>query len=269
MASTANLLAYAEEYALRDRLKIGFLVLQKYNSKEQNYLSELIDRHKEDIKPYIFDVANSYIEPCLACRYCPTRFGDDQEYRCAIRNESDFFVQNHKELVSMDAIVPVVFSPQDKRMISSQYQTFIERTRYLRRSDYIFSNVPFMPLIFEEMNANQNFHMRLITSFIRHETVALRPTVALLHQEKIINEDYVQNNFSGFIEKAKKITIGRLVAATQNNCSSIYNPVGYSLKYSREANEKIKQQRQDNMQKRCAELQQCMSDRIIEIKQLV
>jgi multimeric flavodoxin WrbA len=262
VASVAGLLASARQCRLRDRLRVGFLILQEYEGAEKRFLQELIEQHQTEMEPHIFEVADSAVQPCLACRYCPVQYGDDEEYRCAIRAENDFFVQNHRQLISMDAFVPVIFSPQNKMSLRSQYQAFIERTRYLRRSDYIFSNIPFMPLVYEEVNANQSLHIRVLTSFIRHETIVHRPIVGLIHQAELINRDFVGRVFSEFVESARQITVGRFVMAADEDRAPIYNPVGYALQYSREMSKKILQQRQTNVIKKGKALQRYLETRV-------
>jgi multimeric flavodoxin WrbA len=266
VAYTTKLLAHAQGYRLKDKLKIGFLILQDSGGMGKKLLADLIEPNLGAIEPHIFDIALSQVEPCRACKYCPPDFGKDSDYHCIIKADKDFFVKHHAQLVSMDAIVPVIVSPYDKRNFRSQYQSFVERMRYIRRSDYIFSNYPFMPLVFEEINANQNFHIRAITSFIRHEMIIMRPLVGIVQQLKLINPEYVNKTFIEFIEKSIKLTIGRFIIASNENCYSSYNPVGYTLKYDRDySNDKLRI-REESAKIRYLKLQESMLQRTEKIE---
>ena len=46
--------------------------------------------------------------------------------------------------------------------LQSQYQEFIERTRYLRRGDYVFSDMLCAPLVLEELGVCDNMQIRMI-----------------------------------------------------------------------------------------------------------
>lgn len=263
ITNVARLYAASAEGGLRDKLKVGFFILQDSKARGAKLLAELTANFSNTITPQLFDITKSHIEPCRACKYCPSVFGYDENYRCIVKNKKDFFLKKHAAIVDLDAIVMVMFSPKNKKELNSMYQLFIERTRYLRRSDYVYSNIPFMPLIFEEVNGNQNFHIRIITSFIRQETIVAKPAVGILHNNKLLNGDYLKNSISRFVELAEKITIGRLKTSSQENCFSLYNPVGYTLKYNRDFKKNNIDIRNRNLERRCHILQEKMSKRLI------
>jgi hypothetical protein len=105
-------------------------------------------------------------------------------------------------------------------------------------------------------------HIRVLTSFIRHETIVHRPIVGLIHQAELINRDFVGRVFSEFVESARQITVGRFVMAADEDRAPIYNPVGYALQYSREMSKKILQQRQTNVIKKGKALQRYLETRV-------
>jgi len=51
------------------------------------------------------------------------------------------------------------------------YQRFIERTRYIRRDNFLLTNKPVIALSLNELSANSLFNLRVLTSFIRHNTI--------------------------------------------------------------------------------------------------
>ena len=53
------------------------------------------------------------------------------------------------DLIDVDAVIPVTYCTTDRAGLQSQYQEFIERTRYLRRGDYVFSDILSAPLVLE------------------------------------------------------------------------------------------------------------------------
>ena len=62
---------------------------------------------------------------------------------------------------------------------------------------------------------------------------------------------------------AEKTTIGRLKASSSENCFSLYNPVGYALKYNRDSKQKIVDIRKNNLERRCHILQDALAKRVI------
>ncbi|MDZ7641820.1 MAG: hypothetical protein U5J62_07350 [Desulfurivibrio sp.] len=264
VANTAKLLAEGRSMRLKDKLKVGFLLLQDAGKKGKKEVDNLVDRFGDRIEAHIFDLTEEKIVPCKGCKYCPAKFGADDEYRCVVNDETDFFYRNHQRIVGLDAFVVVIYSASDKGMLQATYQRFIERTRYLRRSDYIYSNIPFVPLVFEEVGAGQNFHIRIITSFIRHETIVLQPLIGVPYEGVLLNRDDVYGRFEVFLDKAEVVAVGRMASSLNNSCHFLYNPVGYVLKYGRDVDEKITSIRHANLERRCHLLQSNFSERLIQ-----
>ncbi len=79
--------------------------------------------------------------------------------------------------------------------MQSNYQRFIERTRYLRRGDYVFSDWLCAPLVIEELGANENMHIRLLTSMLRHHTIMVKPMISYTQAGKDLNFDEVTEHF--------------------------------------------------------------------------
>jgi len=130
-------------------------------------------------------------------------------------------------------IVPVMLSVKDSARSVSNYQNFIERTRYLRRGDYTLSNLLIAPFIFEEVGYGENYSSRLITSFVRHNTVISKPITAYLHNRAMLNESDVYDDFEKLITAGNAITAARYAEVSESDIVK-YKPVGYILSVNKE-----------------------------------
>ena len=83
--------------------------------------------------------------------------------------------------------------------IQSNYQQFIERTRYLRRDDYSMGSKLVTSFIVSEVNSNRNLHIRTLTSLIRHKNILSKPLLIFKNQNSYINIDAVKKQFKNFI----------------------------------------------------------------------
>ena len=132
-------------------------------------------------------------------------------------------------LIDTDAILLAAYSPVDRGKINSVYQRFIERTRYLRRDDFVIGDRLVAPLVISEINSNQNLHIRILTSMLRHHTVLHRPVIGMEYQNKIINWETMVEQGLSFIETASKLTAGRIRKAQNQMKETTYNPIGYTI----------------------------------------
>jgi multimeric flavodoxin WrbA len=216
---------------LRGRLRVSFWLLQDRDDAAADYLGRLLAAHAPHVDASIIDAAGRHVARCIACDICPTHVAVDGEYRCIIKSKKDGFAAWHGELLDQDAVIPVVYSTADRAGLLSNYQTFIERTRYLRRGDYVFSDALTAPLVLEELGAHENMAVRMVTSLIRHHTVVAEPMVAYRHQGTILNQPQIDAQFARFLERAALLTAGRLSCTldTQAQTACKYNPVGYVL----------------------------------------
>lgn len=227
LAHVALQLYRSREYSLSGKLKVMFWILQDADGYAMERVKELIARAGDNIEAKVLEIVDGNVGRCIACDICPIHIGPDDEYRCIIKKKSDKFVDIHEELIGHDAIVPVVFSKKERSGILNVYQKFIERTRYLRRGDYLFSDMAVMPLVFEELGSSEHLDVRMLTSLIRHHTVMTKPLVAYIHKDELLNWDEVGNDWEAMMRNAEKLAVGRL--RTGENRSDAYNPVGYIL----------------------------------------
>lgn len=241
----ANLVtARAHGGELLDKPKILFLILQDdYNGLAIRYVDRLMEKNRHLISAKSIDLTRMQFIQCLACDVCPEKIDLDEVYRCKI-GESDDFYDIHKQLMDFDAIVPVAASTVDFSAIRSNYQIFLERTRYLRRGDYFFSDLIFAPLVIQEIGTMDNMHVRMITSFIRHHTLVSKPIIGYYSQGKMLNEPEMAASFASFINKTSLITAARLSDALMGGASTLYNPVGYIVSPAKKNKQKNLSKRQ-------------------------
>jgi multimeric flavodoxin WrbA len=233
VAHVSKLLAEGGKMNIRlnDKLKVHLWLMQDDLQRTglaafRRWADEMTESRSDlDIK--IFDIAASEVYRCLACDICPTHVGVKDEYRCIVTSADDFFVRNHQELITADAILLCAYSSQQRVDVLSKYQQFIERTRYLRRDSYVFSDLLVAPFVISELSARQNLHLRMLTSAVRHHTVLHRPIIGMVHEDKLLNKEGMTRNSHRFLEAARKLTIGRHLADHPENLR--YNPIGYEI----------------------------------------
>jgi hypothetical protein len=186
----------------------------------------------------------------------------DKAYRCIIKRKTDVFSEIHESFLDVDAIVPVAYSPRNGRGLSSVYQQFIERTRYLRRGDYLFSDVPVAPLVFEELGNNDSLSLRMVTSLLRHHTVMTRPLMVYLRDGRRLNWDEIANDWHEFLKQARRLAVGRIIRAGLEESRLKYNPVGYILSAAKDREDEALQKRRSMVADRMARMKESARIRI-------
>ncbi len=238
------------------KLRVMFWILQDRDGYAFNEVQKLLEGKNGGLDTKIIDFTQGAINRCIACDICPVTVGADVEYRCIHKKESDQLVQYHQSFLDQDLIVPVIFSPKNRDGLVNVYQRFIERTRYLRRGDYLFGETPIMPLVFEEVGAGENMHIRMLTSLIRHHTIMLRRNIGFIHNGEILNRNELNSSFENALENSERITVGRLMATGEDKTLA-YKPVGYILSAEKEKEISVAQRRKvlqkDRVQRRLAD----------------
>ena len=232
IASLIRKLSYRRE--IKGKIKMLFLILQDRNNEVQAKVEKLLKPFSGEVDATIINITGKRILRCLACDFCPTHIDVDEVYRCIINSTKDDLKSLHEELLHHDVIVPVVLSLNEASEIVNNYQTFIERTRYLRRGDYVFSNQLVAPLTFEEVGVRENYSMRIMTSMLRHHTVMSKPIIGHIYNDELLNRSQIENDFRELIASAKQLTAARLAEVVEGEASK-YNPVGYILSSAQDA----------------------------------
>ncbi len=232
VARVSELMAKSSpDAALTDKLNVHLWLLQDSVDRRglalyRQWAADLEARNPS-VKATIFDAAGSEVMRCIACDVCPTHVGARDDYRCIITSGDDFFVQHHDALIGADAILLGAYSPENRSEIKSVYQQFIERTRYLRRDNYVFEDLLVAPFVISEMEARQHLHVRMATSIIRHHTVVHKPLVGFVREGAFLNRDKVDQVTDRFVAAARELLIGKYLSGEKRDV--VYNPVGYEI----------------------------------------
>jgi multimeric flavodoxin WrbA len=220
----------SKDAVLSNKLSIHlWLVQDSEDGKGQRYFqnwAKEIESVDPSVSVRIFDAVNDEVVRCIACEVCPTHLGDPNEYRCIVTSSGDFFVKHHEELLDADAILIAAYSPENRSAIRSVYQQFIERTRYLRRDNYVFEDLLVAPFVVSHIEARQNLHIRMATSLMRHHTVLNRPIIAFEREGEIINANAVAKDSDLFLARSREMLVGRY---RHNKEETEYRPIGYEI----------------------------------------
>ncbi len=234
IARVARVKSLGDDYTLSDKPNVQLWMLQDRAAEMRDRLVPMMDEFGDDARVAVVDLLDWKIRPCIACDVCPTHNAPDDEYRCIIGRKDDGLKQHHLELIDADIVIPAMYSPVDRDGLTSVYQQFVERTRYLRRGDYVFTDRVVAPVVFAEVGSNEHLDVRMATSFIRHHTVICRPVVGWIHEGKLINEGEVREGLRTAIEHGAKLLTGRLGASSEIPPLTHYQPVGYVLAVARD-----------------------------------
>lgn len=216
------------ESTLRDAPKTLFLILQDANNIGARTVDRLIKRFGSELHSTVLNVTGRSIMRCIACDICPKQFGPDEKYSCAIAAKSDSMPDLHRSLLYHDLIIPVGVSMQEA-FPGSRYQTFLERTRYLRHADFIWSDVMVAPMVLEEPGDYRSLPIRMMTSFLRHHTVMAKPMIGYVYNGEVNNLRGIEEDLSRTLTYAARLTAGRLSQSREISTALRYNPIGYVL----------------------------------------
>ncbi len=250
IAKVSQMMLAGGQKQIKDKVNISIWLLQDNHTERglelvQNFCHD-IESKMSRVQFTIYDFTEREVRRCIACDICPTHIDVSEKYRCIIKSKRDLFSVQHEELINQDAIILAAYSPTDTRSLKSVYQKFIERTRYLRRDHYVLGNVLTAPLVLSEVNANQNLHIRMLTSMIRHHTILHHPLLGFEYQQEIINWDFLIKQGISFVENTVQLTSGKLQMEASKVTDTLYNPLGYVYSAA-EAKHEEKQARQARM----------------------
>ncbi|HXZ03115.1 MAG TPA: NAD(P)H-dependent oxidoreductase [Stellaceae bacterium] len=219
-----------------------FLILEDVDGIAQRIVDALAAQLRSHMKATVVDLTRRSIKRCIACDICPTHIDIDDVYRCIIKSENDDLPELHANLLHHDALIPVVATARDRSRMVGNYQTFIERTRYLRRGDYAWSDLLVAPITLTESAGYDTYSIRLMTSFLRHHTVMSRPLVGRIVGDAVVDVDQLVDGLKNAIAMAGRLAAGRLALSV--NPGHRYHPVGYVLSANKDAeDDRLKRRR--------------------------
>lgn len=208
-----------------------WLVQDEGSHDGRNYINEFLSKVNmpENVSFKVRDLTDAQVHRCIACDICPIGPGDKEEYRCIVTKSKDLFVREHHKIIKADAILLAAYSPVKKLNVKSIYQKFIERTRYLRRDDYVIGDILVAPFIISEINSNQNLHIRMITSLIRHHTIIHHPVLLYKYEDNMLNHSAAKMQMESFIDVAVTIAQAKEHPESAPTLEREYNPLGYII----------------------------------------
>lgn len=233
----ANIISRDENVERRGRLeakpRVGVIILSDNDQgKARGYVQKRLGKilPRSSYETSYLDVSSSSVLRCIACDLCPTEVGDIEEYRCIITADKDLFSNTHSSFLDYDCIIPVFLSDGSGKngVTSSTYQRFMERSRYLRRDEYVFANTLIAPWILKDIDSNDLIDVRMSTSFLRHNTILTKQIITLEFENCVINSQQEENALKNVKSKLDKL-FGAGVRSNRVLENKIYDPVGYKI----------------------------------------
>jgi multimeric flavodoxin WrbA len=226
---------------LFDMPRTLFLILQDINNIGVREADRLATQFKGKMHTTVVNLTGQRINRCMACDICPSHIGPDEEYRCSVKG-ADSLPELHQKLLYHDLIVPV-FVSMHKPASGSNYQSFVERTRYLRRSDYIWNDILVAPLVLEEPGGYRLMPLRMLTSFVRHQSVMAKPMIGYLQDGKVSNQEFIDKDLSLALGYSARLAAGRLFIGKDTAAKRRYNQIGYVISADKDVEDERMQRR--------------------------
>lgn len=155
----------------KKKLKIAIWLLQDVGSRLRR-VSETIAavRTGGGIEYSVVDLTKCSFSKCLACNACPHHRDEPSlHYKCRIKNDDMRTILD--QLLGVDAVLLGVLDPPTPQGLKTVYQLFTERTRFIRRDDFLLSFRLFAGLVANEKGRSSVYPLKLLTSYIRHNTI--------------------------------------------------------------------------------------------------
>ncbi|MHC1791140.1 flavodoxin family protein [Solidesulfovibrio sp.] len=185
----------------------------------QGYLHALAQRVQEHL-PWVsfefFHATRYTIFRCLGCTVCP-KPGDAGSAAtcCAIRDPEDSMERVRELLASSDAAIVAGLNSTDTHRLNFRYQVLTERMRYMRRSHFELTDMLFAGLCYHQFGATINAILttKILTSYIRHNTIFHRPIEILEHQGAVLRDGF--DDLAQFCRTAQRIKRGKALTPGQ------------------------------------------------------
>lgn len=233
VSQLAEIIKKGKENKSNTELNITFLLTMDTLEKEyenilENYINN-ISVNNDNINITLYNLTNDTIYRCIACDSCPSPkmveklSGQDYPYHCVVQTSKDNMKQVQELLVKSDCIVFV--GVNSRKNLIYRYQAFMERTRFIRHDDFELTNIPAIGMLINELGAtnNQIFNVKVLTSFIRHNTFFLKSIEIIINNGEKIYED----DFNLLITILRDIKLGRNLIDPLNVS---YKATGYNNK---------------------------------------
>lgn len=197
---------------IKSKCIVDFWILEDEGSKVKKYLEPLIKNlsiKNKEAEFKLLDLTKYNFNRCFGCSICPYEKDESISYKCI--NKTDDMKKLHSRLLESDAIVVAGLSLENVSKKNTVYQRFIERTRYIRRDNFLLTNKLVAAFSLNELSANSLFNLRVLTSFIRHNTVFHKGFEEYIYQDKIVADrnKEVYDIFDSFVKYANILKLGQ------------------------------------------------------------
>ena len=118
------------------------------------------------------------------------------------------------------------------------------------------------PLVFEELGAKENLHLRILTSMLRHHTIMTHPISGYVQNGAILNHGDVIQSLQNLVAQAARVVAGSGVLLSEEPPVTHYNPVGYVLSTAKDKEEETIQRREVAVRARAIRLSEDARRRI-------
>ena len=200
----------------KKKLTIGILY-SGFNKKGDIRIQDLIlNIQKSGVETKLIDIDRLKIKPCLACAKCPHTLETD--YGCIIKDD----MSEIRELFGgINGLILISRKGNDK---IGKYQLFLERTRFIRRSNFIMSDVPFGVYSIEDKLTGSQLSTRIFMSFLRHNVFVVSPLVQSIYDgSNTVHIGHIDELCCNLIKIASKTKS----AISKSKSRYTYKSIGY------------------------------------------
>ncbi len=167
----------------------------------QKFILPILER-SENMRCRVINLSKYRIERCIGCNECPVN--TDSYYKCIINDE---MFELEKEVIDADGFI-VCLEADNNLWSSYNWQTFVERSRYLRRGDYKFANKPIMSVQYCSSENVMPFHIRVLSPAFKHDMIFVGPSLTLTKNSQTTNET-TASSLAKFTELLLRAKSGR------------------------------------------------------------
>jgi len=211
--------------------KLNITILLTMDSKDKKYEKLVSDVYSgiDGCNIVVYNLTESNIYRCVACGVCPSpnlteKLAEEAlPYNCIVQSPKDSMRTIQEVMSGSDCIIIAGVNSQEDLIY--RYQAFLERTRFIRRNDFELTNIPIIGLLINELGAINNplHNVKVLTSFIRHNSFILKPMQIIFNQEEKVFED----DFESYLTLLQRIKVGR---DRVNPLEVSYKATGYADK---------------------------------------
>ena len=218
---------------VRQKIKSTILYVDKPTS---DYVHPLLSDQIKSIMSsdcYEFNELPLYdysYQRCIACNVCPPKlvresgnYSSDY-YGCIFQAETDDLRIIHSKLLDSSIVFIVATSSMNNTI--NRYQSFLERTRYLRRDDFMWTNKIVIPVVSVSVDEYHNsvLPVKIMSAFMRHNSVITSPLSVLYNKDNILH-----SNSSSF-DESRILNLSSYLQAGFASIEASYKSFGYADK---------------------------------------